>query len=286
MNTGLLALHHSVFADSIDKPDRDEILALWPERLDRSGVWVDRDRYLRGCHNSFASMTSDVAGRFRADGPLDIIVIAHATPDTDSRISLAGTLAAGNTLVFAISDLGRLAPFSALEVVRAHPEGRGLVIALDQGTVPYEDPQLATLDSAADHAVGLLLGAGGQAELHTLRLLTNIPPDLVEAAVAADLSCTPVDLAIIGAHVPGGVNHLVRRAPADQLCSAVWSALAQQIAAPSSRCRRIAVIEYEPALQTVGLLHLELSALDHPRPGKPAAEIFQPPAQADKRCAP
>jgi hypothetical protein len=286
MNTGLLALHHSVFTDSNDKPDRDEILALWSQRLDWSGVGVDRDRYLRGCHNSFASMATDLAGRFSADDPLDIIVIAHATPDADARISLAGTLAAGNTLVFAISDLGRLAPFSALETVRSYPEGRGLVIALDQGTVPYADPQLAALDSAADHAVGLLLGDGGRVDLHSLRLQTNVPPEQVEAVVAAELTCAPVDLAIIGAHVPSGVAHLERRAPADQLCSAVWSALAEEIAAPSSWCRRIAVVEYEPALHTVGLLHLELSAPACARSGEPATEIFLPSSQADMRCAP
>ena len=286
MNTGMIALHHSVFTDSIDKPDRDEILALWSERLDWAGVCIDRDRYLCGRHNSFASMTTDLTGRFSADGPLDIIVIAHATPDADARISLAGTLAARNTLVFAISDLGRLAPFSALETVRSYPEGRGLVIALDQGTVPYADPQLAALDSAADHAVGLLLGDGGQANLHTLRLLTNISPEQVQAVVSAELAYAPVDLAIIGAHVPSGVAHLVRRAPADQLCSAVWSALAQELARPDSRSRRIAVIEYEPALHTVGLLHLELSAPACARSGEPATEVFLPSSQADMRCAP
>jgi hypothetical protein len=206
-------------------------------------------------------------------------VIAHATPDADARISLAGTLAAEHTLVFAISDLGRLAPFSALEVVRSHPDGRALVIALDQGTVPYADPQLATLDTAADHAVGLLLGAGGLADLRTLRLLTNISPDRVEVAVAAELSAAPVDLAIIGSHVPSTASHRVRRAPDDQLCSGVWSVLAQELAAPHSRCRRISVIEYEPVLQTIGFLHLEISAHDHSRPGEPAAEVSQPSPQ-------
>ena len=283
---GLLAMHHSVFTDSTGKPDRDEILALWPERLTWSGVPVDRDRYLAGCHNSFASMTSALASRFSDDGPLDIIVVAHATPDADARTSLAGTLAAGNTLVFAISDLGRLAPFSALEVARSHPDGRALVIALDQGTVPYADPQLAALDTTTDNAVGLLLGAGGPAGLGALRLLTNIPPDRVEAVVTAELSAAPVDLAIIGSDVPSLAVHRVRRAPADQLCSAVWSALAEEFAAPISCCRRIAVIEYEPALQTVGILHLELSAPGHRSPGEPTTEVSSPPTPADMRCAP
>jgi hypothetical protein len=158
-----------------------------------------------------------------------------------------------------VSDRGRLAPFSALRIALAHPGlARILVVAQDQSSVPFEDPDLADLDTTADHAVALLLstlpGTTG-ARLELLPDACEVTPGTVGAAVDAALAGRGVDLVIAGPHVGPLTDSLtgplagrgVIGAPGDQLCTAVWSVLADEL--PGTGARRIALVDYEPALE-------------------------------------
>ncbi len=254
MTLSLDAVRHTVFGAQDGTEAAQRLLGYWGERLSPYRVPVAPHRYLGGNRNSVSSMTCAVAAPHQADGPLDLVIGAHAVPDSDPFLSLSGSYAHrydADALVFGVSDRGRLAPFSALRIARAHPGlSRILVVALDQSSVPFEDPGLDDLDTTADHAVGLLLsavpGAAG-ARLDLLPDACEVAPGAVRAAVDAALAGRGVDLVIAGPHVGPVTGHRVVEAPRDQLCTAVWSALAEELS--RTRARRIALVDYEPSLK-------------------------------------
>lgn len=235
------------------------MLEFWAERLAPQGIGVDSDRYLHGHHNSFTAMSRAVIEHLRPGEPLDLIIAAHATPDFDSRMSLAGSLAAPGTLVFAVSDQGRLAPFSALRTALGFPDRpRALIVILDQGTFPYPDTAGSLLGAAADHAVGLAMDPGGAVSISPPRQWCDLPTQRVAAVLTDELNALAPDLVIVGSHVPAPAAFRVRVAPDDQLCTGVWSALAQELAAEPDRPRRIVVADHEPELACLGLVCLDV----------------------------
>jgi 4-hydroxymandelate oxidase len=260
----LASVRHTVFGADPDTPARPGLLGYWGERLAPYGVPVAAHRYLAGNRNSVSSMSLRVVEPHRAAGPLDLVIGAHAVPDSNPFLSLSGCYAhrfGDEALVFAVSDQGRLAPFSALRLAQAYPElARILVIALDQSAVPFDDPELADLDPGVDHAVGLLLSdVDGPARLDLLPQRCEVPPDGVDTAVREALAGRPVDLVIAGPRVGRLTGQSVRRAPADQLCTAVWTALAAELERPAPGPRRIALVDYEPTLR-----YLAMAIIDDP----------------------
>jgi hypothetical protein len=260
------AVRHTVFGAEDGTEAAQGLLGYWGERLSPYRVPVAPHRYLAGNRNSVSSMTCAMVEPHWTDAPLDLVIGAHAVPDSDPFLSLSGSYAHrfdAEAMVFGISDRGRLAPFSALRVALAHPGlARILVVAQDQSSVPFEDPGLADLDTTADHAVALLLSTLPDATGARLELLPDaceVTPGTVGAAVDAALAGRDVDLVIAGTHVgPLTGQHVgprvgplasrgVIEAPGDQLCTAVWSVLADEL--PRGGARRIALVDYEPVLE-------------------------------------
>ena len=252
----LSTVRHSVFGAGDGTEAAQRLLGYWGERLAPYRVPVAPDRYLGGNRNSVSSMTCAMVDPHWTDARLDLVIGAHAVPDSDPFLSLSGCYAHrfdADALVFGVSDRGRLAPFSALRIALAHPGlARILVIAMDQSSVPFEDPGLDGLDPTADHAVALLLSGAPDASGARVDLLPDvceIAPDAVDAAVDAALCGTgrDVDLVIAGPQVgPLAAGFRVVEAPRDQLCTAVWSTLADELSRGGAR--RIALVDYEPAL--------------------------------------
>lgn len=253
---------HTAFGPEDGGEAVGELVGYWGQRLAAYQVPVAPQRYLEGNRNSLCSMVLRMVDPHWTDAPLDLVVGAHAIPDSDPFMSLSGSYAHrfdDQALVFGVSDRGRLAPFTALRIARAHPGlDRILVVVLDQYSVPFDDPALADLDTATDHAVGLLLsaapGAAG-ARLDLLPDVCEVAPGAVRAAVNAALSGRGVDLVIAGPHVGPLTDHPVVQAPRGRLCTAVWSALADELS--RTRARRIALVDYEPMLR-----HLCLATVD------------------------
>jgi hypothetical protein len=108
------------------------------------GVPLDERLLSGGGQNGFRAMGDALVSELDALPPtLDLVVIAHATPDFDPIVSAASHLAhvcPGDPRAFAISDHGVGAPFAALRVIAAHlacPEYRhALLVVLDQNTLP------------------------------------------------------------------------------------------------------------------------------------------------------
>lgn len=201
------------------------------------------------------------------DAPVDLVVIAHAVPETDPRRSAAhhvSRLCPGRPVTFAICDQGTAAPFTALSVIREYGCTRALLLILEQGAPPYECPD-RTPDRAT--AVALLLDAAGPAVVTAVRQHTEVGPAEVGPLVSKELARHPRAVLVLGSgagrHVHQAPADEVRIAPAGQICTAVWSELAAGLVGWTRAGRPVLVAEYDPALRYLSLLAVE----PQPRPG-------------------
>ncbi|TDD94825.1 hypothetical protein [Actinomadura rubrisoli] len=265
----LAAVRHVRFGANPERPELSVQAEYFAERLTGYGAVTAPARPPRGNRNGYARMGERLLAEL--PGAPDLVVLAHALPDCDMSVSAGGYLAQaldGDPTIFAVSEQGRGTPFAALRLVRAHtPAGAEdgprtmAVLVLDQGTLFYDDPALSGLDTATDHAVGLLFTPDGPVRVGPPVQHHAVAPERVADLVAEavrELGPGPVTVTA-GACLPRGLPGTVRRAPADRLCTSVWSDLAEQLAKPCPADRTILVAEYEPALG-----HLSLTACDVP----------------------
>lgn len=224
------------------------------ERLADYGMSASPHQPRAGNRNSYAQMSLRLVTELRADP--ELIVLAHALPDSDMRTSPAGLLSrqlVGRPMVFGVSEQGRATPFMALRLAEAYTAlgtRSAAVLILDQGTLFYQDPVLAELDTATDHAVGLWFTATAAIGAGPTRQWTDVPPDRAGALLSeaiGDAGPGPVTVTA-GTRVPDVPGAAMRRGAAGQLCTSVWSDLAGQLAKPSPADRTILVTEYEPTL--------------------------------------
>ena len=259
------------------RPD-PELQPFWAECLFGDARSPLARQHVREGH-SFTDMCEGLVLAASASGPLELVVLAHVTPDLDARESVAGALASPGLLVFAVSDQGRLAPFTALQVAAAYPDRRhAAVITVDQAVVPYSDSDLSALDAEADHAVMLLPAVGFDRVKQWAGVTGDRVADLLDAALHEE----DPDLVILGPALPPPIGIPWRRAPGNQLGTAVFSALSDEVAAESaiSTTKRITVVEYEPAIRGLALVtwfddHRSSRHLA-PVPGIPSAERVPP----------
>ncbi|MBD0696092.1 hypothetical protein [Streptomyces sp. CBMA123] len=106
----------------------------------------------------------DALGPLDAEDAPEMAVIAYAAPDfehTELVASCVRRRLPGDPLAFALSDQGRLAPFSALRVAVEYARRCGwsrlLLLAVDQGTQPFPLPTDSPAGLRGDAAVALLL---------------------------------------------------------------------------------------------------------------------------------
>ncbi|WP_304452947.1 hypothetical protein [Nocardiopsis sp. YSL2] len=196
-------------------------------------------------------------------GRIDRVVLAYALPDSQQGYSVCASMvhsSPGLATAFAVSDQGVTSPFTALRVaggtLRGDSGERALVIALDQGAIPWEPPP-ETPVPGRDLGAALLLGGEDPSRGGGLLHWQATPVDATGAAraveeVLADVrSRTPGPCTLVlGCRVPGptapGPEVTVLRAPSDLVCTAVWSrAHGAGIAHDGDP---VVVVEYDPVL--------------------------------------
>ncbi|MEU0242473.1 hypothetical protein ABZ234_32755 [Nocardiopsis sp. NPDC006198] len=198
----------------------------------------------------------------RAQGErIDRIVLAHSLPDSQPGYSVCASLvhaSDGPTTAFSVSDQRAATPFTALriaaEYLHGDPDGRALVLALDQGELPWEVPGGTPVP---DHEVGigLLLGEGAPSGDMLHWRATGL--DAADAARAVADVHTDVRRAfsgpvtfVLGGGVPPVHVHdpdtEIRRGPVGLVCTSVWTGLHDlRLTSPG---RAVVVVEYDPPL--------------------------------------
>ncbi|MEU4805231.1 hypothetical protein [Actinosynnema sp. NPDC023587] len=192
-------------------------------------------------------------------GPVDVAIVAHATPDLDCRLAAATYLSEalpGNPLCFSVSDVGVCAPFAAIRLARdyaaRHGFRRALVVIADQATLPYD----VAHRPAGDAGVALLLEAGATplALVHRAgvperdlpaalaSVLADLVPDGGPRSVVVGAGVDP-DVVLSSGIAAGGA---VRSARAGYPCTALWDGLAES-------ADRVLLVEHDPATGDLGV---------------------------------
>jgi hypothetical protein len=207
--------------------------------------------------NNFTTMTSSLLAEISTGEPIELALVAHATPDMDCRVAAVTYLSEalpGQPLAFGISDCGSAAVFAALRIAgqyaKRHGYHRAAVFVLDQTTMPYRTDR----PLAGDSGVALLLTDEDSADRITLRDKQGVDPRDLTAAVSERLAELGVDestTVVVGPGV-GLPAHAGRTVVAAEgfPATGVLAELAGQ------QGRRV-VVDYEPATGELNLCLIE-----------------------------
>ncbi|MCC8246768.1 hypothetical protein [Saccharothrix luteola] len=217
------------------------------------GVAV-RPEVLASPGTTFTALTRSLHAGLAPLGPVELAIVAHATPDLDCRLAAATYLAEavpGAPLSFSVSDVGRCAPFAALRIASdyaaRHGFARALVVIADQATLPYEVDDRP----AGDAGVALLLEPGGAplSVVHTPGVAVVDLPDALAVALASVVGPDERVAVVAGAGIdPELVRHggTVRSAAAGYPCTSLWEGLADSLG-------RVVLVEHDPVTGDLGL---------------------------------
>lgn len=218
------------------------------------GVEV-RPEVLASPGTTFTALTRSLHAELEPLGPVELAIVAHATPDLDCRLAAATYLASavpGGPLSFSVSDVGRCAPFAALRIASdyatRHGYSRALVVIADQATLPYEVDDRP----AGDAGVALLLEPGGAplSLVHTPGVAVSDLPGAVAAGLASLVGPDERVAVVAGAGIdPELVRHggTVRTAPAGYPCTALWEGLAESLG-------RVVLVEHDAVTGDLGMV--------------------------------
>lgn len=208
---------------------------------------------------TFTALTRSLHAELEPLGPVELAIVAHATPDLDCRLAAATYLAEavpGAPLSFSVSDVGRCAPFTALRIASdyaaRHGYSRALVVIADQATLPYDLGAHEVDDRpAGDAGVALLLEPGGTplSVVHTPGVAVSELPDALAAGLASLVGEDERVAVVAGAGIDpelvrrGGT---VRSAPAGYPCTSLWEGLADSLG-------RVVLVEHDAVTGDLGM---------------------------------
>lgn len=186
-----------------------------------------------------------------ADAPVDLIVLAHVTPDAEPgwpASFLTGALP-GEPLAFAVADQGVVAPFTALRVAAAYACAdrieRVLVVLLDQGTFLTVGP----LPEVGVGLVALVLARDGTLGELSTQVVTGVTPPQARSVLASSLAdfagTSTTGAALSPATGPQGTALHPGELPATGL----WRGLTGRAAGAGP----VALADYEPAARCLGI---------------------------------
>ncbi|PRX70537.1 hypothetical protein B0I32_101632 [Nonomuraea fuscirosea] len=207
-------------------------------------------------------------------GHIDVIILAYANTEFFVPEGAGSFLAEefpSAKMVYAVTEQGKLAPFTALKLAQCHLQEeeceRAAVVAIEQRAVPLVDDHDAgrpevdaaaaillsrDISAASTEMPGVALRkVGGQAELGPLvREMLRI--------VTAQLDGDP--LIVIGERIPSGeaasFSSRVRRAEAGRVCTGVWETLDRSLRGDDGDggySGPVVAMEYEPMLDQLGV---------------------------------
>jgi hypothetical protein len=248
---------HRVFGEAGPYVRDPRRLRHYHDLLTPFGVAFDERLLARGGRNGFRAM-SDALIRELPELPdaIDLVVVAHSTPDDDPMVSAAAHLAyicPGEARAFALSDHGVGAPFAALRVIAAHlatGDETALLVVLDQTCLPDYDERVHAHD-VVDCAVAIVIAADGQSTIEAVTRGVGVDAhDAARLVRALAAEQPPATLVLCGPEIePPADVAAVHPASMRHVCTAVWVELSTHLAAWRERYDRVLVVEYDAALR-------------------------------------
>jgi hypothetical protein len=265
LRLGLTLVHHQTF-----RPDRGPYSAndkvYFSDLLALHGVPY-RPELLGGTRTTFRDMMDGLLpalDRFRGD--FGVAVQAYCTPDAEPGWPmpyLSGT-ASPSGLLFAVSDQGPTAPFTALRVAAdvADLDGaeRALVVVMDQAAVQHGEPVPDRLRATRNSAVALVLDEAAAHGRVAVRYLTEVSSSGVRGILRHELGAVPATVVCgqsLARYCDGPEVYV---AGPGLPCTGVWARLAAQLDRFRKAGTRTVVADYDEELGYLGLCAIDWSA--------------------------
>ncbi|NMO53349.1 hypothetical protein HH310_19420 [Actinoplanes sp. TBRC 11911] len=253
----LTGAHHQTFATTAGPPDHD-LRRYWHDAAAGYGRSLRDDTLTLARPVAFDVLAAPLLAKL-APGPIDLVVLAHATPEGEPRASAGCVFTErlpGVRTTFSVTEQGRTSAFAALLLAGTFPaRGRVLVLVLDQSVVPWEVPD-ATDVPAVDAVVALLFETGGSGvrwEHHA-----GVTPGEVVPVLTSFAPDTP---AVLGQGMPAGDYDrlgvpLIATAPG-LLCTSAWAQLPGLM---TGGHERVLLADYDATLRSLSLAEIDLRA--------------------------
>lgn len=266
-----------VFTDgtsgALDDPYLDDLAALHKLPRSPSSTWP-----ATGVSRSYGEMAARVLEGCREPlESIELIVLAYANPEILVGEEAGPFLAAAfpaTRMVYAVSDQGMLAPFTALKLATSHFRGdnfeRAAIIVLEQRFLPLLSDDRAKTP-ACDVAVAVIV------ERRDSDTADACPPVIlrnpgghanVAEALLDIMNVTIPQLAgdpiiVLGESVPvihelSAFSPNVHRAIPGRVCTGVWERLDQCVRNTQGYSRPVVAVEYDRALDCLGVASLHV----------------------------
>ncbi|WP_158883749.1 hypothetical protein [Amycolatopsis anabasis] len=232
-----------------------------------------RDDYFTRVHrNTFTELIQGALDGLGAlDDPVDLVVLAHSTPDAEPgwpACYLADALP-GDPLALAVSDQGVTAAFTALRIVADYSTvddfRRAIVVLLDQTTLMNDEhPPAGIALPEQDSVVALVLDRKPGAGRLTVRQLTDVGAPEAGATVAELLRERALPVAVLGPDLAAATEappdaEIVAVAPG-RPCSGTWAHFLEH----RQTGRSMVIADYDPALRYLGICTVDFPGGDGP----------------------
>ncbi|MFF5204965.1 hypothetical protein [Streptosporangium sp. NPDC000396] len=203
-------------------------------------------------------------------GDVDLLMIAHSTPDYDARRSVTSELVGllgDRPLPYLISDEGVVSPFTALRIAGVHARWDAmehvLVLVMEQAGIRPVDRVRPSAVVERDSVVALTLVRSTDTAGMRVRQLTGIAEAHVSAALATAVEelfpgAEPYTL-LLGAGVgepPDSAAAAVLRARPGLGCTGVWAALTEHAPRLRDEGGHVVIVEYDSRYGFLSLVTL------------------------------
>ncbi|MEU8238947.1 hypothetical protein AB0C07_11925 [Actinoplanes missouriensis] len=205
---------------------------------------------------------------------VDVIVLAYANTEffvPEGAGSFLADAFPSATMVYAVTEQGKLAPFTALKLAQCHLQEQeceiAAVVAIEQRAVPLvHDPDARR--PGADAAAAILLSrdicaTGTEMPSVALRRVggpTELGPLVRETLRNGTAERGGDPLIVIGERIPGveaaSSSSRVRRADAGRVCTGVWETLDRSLRGDDGGggySGPVLVMDYDPMLDQLGV---------------------------------
>jgi hypothetical protein len=265
---GLAGVEYRTFTDVSPYTELD--IVYFTDLMASYGLECSPEAFAAG-RNTFTGMTDALMRQVDlGSDPLDLVILAHTTPDSEIGWPLCYLSDAGPPvrLSFAVSEQGVVAPFTALRLLGTYAATddmrRALILVIDQAAQAHRRVP-AGASPLRDCVAALLLTGGPAASTLSVADLAFVPADQVGARFASELAATTAGhpaTVLVGAGLApywdgAAAPHEVLRTGPGQPCTGLWVLLAEHLPRWHTG-RRVILADYDAPMGYLGVCTVDV----------------------------
>lgn len=266
LRLGLTMIHHQLFPSGVRTYSAND-KTYFSDLLTLHGVPV-RPELLSGTRTTFRDMMEGLLPALhRFGGDFGVGVQVFCTPDAEPGwpMPYLSATASRSSLLFAVSDQGPTAPFTAMrvaaDVADLDEAGRAVVVVMDQAAVQHGEPIPDRLRATRNSAGALVFDEAAALGSAAVRHSTEVSPAEVGDILARELASAPSTVVcgpVLARHC--GTTGVYVAEPGLP-CTGVWATLAAHLDQLRAAGTRTIVCDYDEELGYLGLCAIDWAAV-------------------------